>query len=110
MANRSQRVVEVSVEDVATMDEELAQYMRMNTRRYTQVRRPHATTRVMSVWRVWLECVESEWLACVERVCLECVERDVASMDEELAHDMRMNTRRYTQVVLRPHASRCVCV
>lgn len=37
VANRSQRVIEVSIEDVASMDVELAQYMRMNTRRYTQV-------------------------------------------------------------------------
>eukprot|EP00290_Baffinella_frigidus_P006125 CAMPEP_0180133258 /NCGR_PEP_ID=MMETSP0986-20121125/9440_1 /TAXON_ID=697907 /ORGANISM="non described non described, Strain CCMP2293" /LENGTH=721 /DNA_ID=CAMNT_0022073355 /DNA_START=88 /DNA_END=2253 /DNA_ORIENTATION=- len=37
VANRSQRVIEVSIEDVASMDVELAQYMRMNTRRYTQL-------------------------------------------------------------------------
>ncbi|KAJ1474036.1 hypothetical protein T484DRAFT_1833867 [Baffinella frigidus] len=52
VANRSQRVIEVSIEDVASMDVELAQYMRMNTRRYTQLTKE-------GVWQLLGDAIEA---------------------------------------------------
>jgi len=62
--------------DVVSMDEELAQYMRMKTRRYTQV-----------------------------VLLLLCFLTLVTGPRRSLSLGMRMNTCRYTQVVLRPHAT-----